>query len=57
MGVCDVLPGTAECGIATLVSGAATAISFASDPMGYIAQQMQAGAAGLADTVLPALES
>lgn len=56
MGFCDVLPGNPVCIAGDLVSGAATAISFASDPLGYIAQQMQAGAAGLADTVLPALE-
>lgn len=56
MGICDVAPGLPTCIVGDLVSGAATAISFASDPMGYIAQQMQAGAAGLADTVLPALE-
>jgi len=41
------------CSAANTISAA---VDFAKDPLGYIAQKMQAAAAGLASTVLPQLE-
>jgi len=40
----------------TAANTISAAIDFAKDPLGYIAQKMQAAAAGLASTVLPQLE-
>ena len=53
------LVGSLVCGagkaLGAVVSGAQTVANFASDPFGYVAQKLQDGAKGLADTVLPAL--
>ena len=57
------LPGiqdTQACKVAGVVHHAAgavqQAVDFAKDPLGYIAQKMQAAASGLSSTVLPELE-
>ncbi len=55
MGLCD-LPGLKDSPPCKVAGAVTAAIDFAKDPLGYIAQKMQAAAAGLASTVLPQLE-
>lgn len=59
--MCDVLTGGIPCLVATGVvnvgAPVSQAISFGTDPAGYVAQKMQAGANGLATEVLPALRT
>ena len=54
------LKDTQVCKVAGVVHHAAgavqQAVDFAKDPLGYVAQQMQAAASGLSSTVLPELE-
>lgn len=56
-GVCDlpVVSYTTPCVTRDVVENVAEAVDFASDPLGYLAEQLQAAAAGLAVTVLPAM--
>ena len=55
MGLCD-LPGLKDSPPCKVAGAVTAAVDFAKDPLGYIAQKMQAAAAGLASTVLPQLE-
>jgi type IV secretion system protein TrbL len=55
MGLCD-LPGLKDSPPCKVAGAVSAAVDFAKDPLGYIAQKMQAAAAGLASTVLPQLE-
>lgn len=52
-GLCDV-PGFKT--VCTVTSGVSSAIGFANDPLGYIAQKMGSAASGLVTVVLPAVE-
>jgi len=52
---CDI-PSFKNSDICKGLDTAQAAVSFVQDPLGYIAQQMQNAASGLASTVLPAME-
>lgn len=53
-GPCDI-PGVKKLPQCKLAEGVSEAVDFARDPFGYMAQKMQEAAAGLAETVLPAM--
>ncbi len=53
---CQVMPTNPLCAAKAGVDAVGEVVDFATDPLGYIAQQMQQAAASLAGTVLPALE-
>ena len=60
MSSCDGAGFRPVCAVQTLVKSVvdpiANSISFSTDPLGYIATQMQAGASGLSNSILPELE-